>query len=229
MRSRIWLAWSSGKDSAWTLHRLRQSEEYEVVGLLVTLSRPFRRVSMHGVREEVLELQAAAVGLPLIKVWLPYPCPNEAYEAAMRDVLEQAEASGISGVAFGDLFLQDVRQYREEQMSRTRLRPLFPLWQEDTAALAREMVRSGLRAYVVCVNPARLDPKFAGASFDEALLAQLPDGVDPCGERGEFHTLVVDGPMFRHPVCVRRGETVERDGFLYTDFLPLEAAGGNTA
>jgi uncharacterized protein (TIGR00290 family) len=219
-RTRTLLAWSSGKDSATALGVLRRSPEHEVVGLLSTLNRVHDRVAMHAVRRELLPAQADAVGLPLRIVEIPDPCPNGAYEAAMAAALELARAEGVLAVAFGDLFLEDVRRYREERLAPTGLRPLFPLWGRDTAALAREMIASGLRATLTCVDPRRLPSRFAGRAFDAALLAELPAGVDPCGENGEFHSFAWDGPVFRRPVAVRPGTVVERDGFVFADLLP---------
>ncbi|HJU83321.1 MAG TPA: hypothetical protein VJ600_03850 [Holophagaceae bacterium] len=217
------LSWSSGKDSAHALQVLRQQGEVEVVGLLTTVNQAFNRVAMHAVRETLLEAQAEAAGLPLRKVHIPWPCPNGAYEAAMAAACAQAVADGIEIIAFGDLFLEDIRAYRLEKLQGTGLRAVFPLWGRDTAALAREMVASGLKARLTCVDPKQLDGRFAGRAFDAGLLAELPPGVDPCGERGEFHTFVHDGPMFRHPIPVRSGEVVERDGFVFADLM-LEGA-----
>jgi uncharacterized protein (TIGR00290 family) len=214
------LSWSSGKDAAYALQRLRQQGEVDVVGLLTTVNQAFDRVAMHGVREALLEDQADAAGLPLWKVALPWPCSNEAYEAAMAEACTRAAGEGISVVAFGDLFLEDVRAYREARLAGTGLAPRFPLWGEDTAGLAREMVASGLKATLVCVDPRALDAGFAGRTFDPELLAGLPPGVDPCGERGEFHTFAWDGPMFARPVPVAAGEVVERDGFVFADLVP---------
>ena len=213
------LAWSSGKDSAWSLHVLRRQEDVEVAGLLTTVNESFDRVAMHAVRRELLEAQARAVGLPLRTVPIPYPCPNDVYEAAMALALAEARAAGIEAVAFGDLFLEDIRRYREERMAATGLRPLFPLWGRPTRALAEEMIDGRLRARLTCVDPKALDPSFAGRAFDPDLLAALPPGVDPCGERGEFHTFAWDGPMFRHPVPVTVGDVVHRDGFVFADLL----------
>jgi uncharacterized protein (TIGR00290 family) len=217
---RIWLAWSSGKDSAWSLHVLRQRSDVQVVGLLTTLSEAHDRVAMHAVRRTLLEAQARAAGLPLTLVRIPSPCANEQYEAAMADAVAEGRARGVAGVAFGDLFLEDVRAYRERQMSAAGLEPIFPLWQRPTAALAREMLEAGLQARLTCVDPRVLPPSFAGRAFDVALLADLPPGVDPCGERGEFHTFAWAGPMFDHPVRVVPGAVVERDGFVFADLLP---------
>ncbi|WP_243304187.1 hypothetical protein [Geothrix oryzisoli] len=220
IRPKALLSWSSGKDAAWALHVLRQASEVEVVGLLTTTNAAFDRVAMHGVRASLLEAQAEATGLPLWKVPLPWPCPNEAYEALMAEACARAVAEGIGAMAFGDLFLEDVRDYRIQKLAGTGLRPLFPIWNSDTAALAQAMVAAGLKATLTCVDPRALDPSFAGRAFDAQLLADLPAPVDPCGERGEFHTFAWDGPMFRHPVPVRRGEVVERDGFVFADLAP---------
>lgn len=215
---RILLSWSSGKDSAWTLHMLRRAAGLEVCGLLTTLNAEFDRVAMHGTRRSVLEAQARAAELPLWIVPLPWPCSNEQYEARMADVCRKAVAEGIEAVAFGDLFLADVRAYRERQLAPTGLRPLFPLWEIPTAALAQEMIAGGLHARLSCVDSKQLDPRFAGREYDADLLRELPPTVDPCGERGEFHTCVYAGPMFDAPVALERGETVERDGFAFADF-----------
>lgn len=214
------LSWSSGKDAAWALHALRQQGEVEVVGLLTTTNEAFERVAMHGVREALLEAQAQAAGLPLWNVPLSWPCPNEAYEERMAQACARAVAEGIEVMAFGDLFLEDVRDYRIQKLAGTGLRPLFPIWNPDTATLARNMVAGGLKATLVCVDPKVLPTAFAGRDFDAALLADLPPSVDPCGERGEFHTFAWDGPMFHHPIALERGVVVERDGFVFADLLP---------
>ena len=219
-RRRILLAWSSGKDSAWSLHVLRQREDVEVVGLLTTLNEAYDRVAMHAVRRVLLEAQAEAAGLPLHTVSIPSPCSNEQYEAAMGEAVARARDEGVQGIAFGDLFLEDVRRYRERQMAPTGLECVFPLWQRPTALLAREMIAGGLRAHLTCVDPRALPASFAGRPFDATLLADLPPGVDPCGENGEFHSFAWDGPMFAHPVPVRGGEVVERDGFVFADLRP---------
>lgn len=223
-REKIWLSWSSGKDSAWSLHTLRQGSEYEVVALLTTVNTAFNRVAMHAVREAVLEAQAAALGLPLVKVPIPSPCPNEVYEQAMAQAMERARAEGIARVAFGDLFLEDIRKYREEKLSAVGMQPVFPIWGLETRALAHSMVRSGVRALITCVNPKLLDARFAGRIFDEQLLADLPESVDPCAERGEFHTCIYAGPMFKKPLPVRAGEIVTRDGFVFADALLADSA-----
>jgi uncharacterized protein (TIGR00290 family) len=223
-RPRVLVSWSSGKDSAWALHVLRVRAEVEVVGLLCTLNAAHDRVAMHAVRRTLLEAQAAAVGLPLWPVPLPTPCPNDAYERAMRTALARARAERIAQVAFGDLFLADVRAYRERQLAGTGIAPLFPLWGAPTAALAREMLAAGVCAHVTCVDPRRLAPELAGRRWDEAFLAALPAEADPCGENGEFHTFVSDGPMFSAPVAVRAGEIVAREGFVFADLLPAPGA-----
>ncbi|MCE1205166.1 MAG: adenine nucleotide alpha hydrolase [Holophagaceae bacterium] len=219
-RPKALLSWSSGKDAAWALQALRQTGEVEVVGLLTTTNAAFDRVAMHGVRETLLEAQADAVGLPLWKVPLPWPCANEAYEAKMAEVCARAATQGIEAMAFGDLFLEDVRGYRIQKLAGTGLKPLFPIWEPDTGRLARAMIQAGLKATLSCVDPNALDAAFAGRDFDADLLAALPPDVDPCGERGEFHTFAWDGPMFRHPVALRCGEVVERDGFVFADLVP---------
>lgn len=219
-RPRALLCWSSGKDSAWALHVLRQCGTVDVVGLLTTIDRTQGRVAMHAVREELLEHQAQAAGLPLWKHAIPSRCSNDEYQRSMASTIAAARAAGITAVAFGDLFLEDVRAYRERMMAGTGIAPLFPLWGRDTRALAREMVAGGLVAWLTCVDPAQLDPSFAGRRFDAALLAELPPSVDPCGERGEFHTFACAGPMFSREIPVRVGEAVARDGFAFTDLLP---------
>jgi len=216
----VLLAWSSGKDSAYTLHVLRQREDVQVVGLLTTVNQAYDRVAMHAVRLSLLEAQAEAAGLPLLLAKIPSPCPNEVYEKAMAAALEEAKARGVRAVAFGDLFLEDVRRYREERMKSSGLELLFPLWGRPTRPLAEEIIASGLRARLTCVDPKQLDRAFAGREFSSELLRDLPPAVDPCGENGEFHSFAWDGPMFREPVRVRAGEIVERDGFVFADLLP---------
>ncbi len=218
---RTLLSWSSGKDSAWTLHVLRARHDVEVVGLLTTVNRDMRRVAMHAVREELLEAQARAAKLPLWKVPIPHRCSNDDYERAMGEAMARAKSEAIQAVAFGDLFLADIRNYREEKLRGTGITPLFPLWGLDTGALARNMIRGGLKARLTCVDPKQLDPSFAGREFDESLLGDLPPTCDPCGEKGEFHTFTYAGPMFAAPVAVIAGEVVTRDGFVFADFTSL--------
>jgi uncharacterized protein (TIGR00290 family) len=220
MRPKLILSWSSGKDSAFALHTLRLEQAYEIVGLLTTVNQVHDRVAMHAVRRELLRLQARAAGLPLIEVDLPYPCSNDEYEARMPAFVEQALALGVTVVAFGDLFLEDVRAYRERQLAGSGLTPVFPLWGRPTPQLARDMIASGLEARLTCVDPKQIPASFAGRAFDERLLADLPAGADPCGERGEFHTFVCAGPMFAEPLRVVPGEVVTRDGFVFADLLP---------
>lgn len=214
------LAWSSGKDSAYALHVAKQSAQVEIVGLLTTLTETFDRVSMHAVREELLDLQAASLGLPCTKVWIPAPCPNEVYEQRMGDAMNAVRDAGVTHVVFGDLFLQDIRDYREAQLARVGMQAVFPLWLRNTDSLAHEMVAAGLRAVITCVDPRALDRSFAGRVFDDSFLQDLPEGVDPCGENGEFHTVVTAGPMLQNPIIVESGEVVERDGFVFADVVP---------
>ncbi len=215
---RVLLSWSSGKDSAWALHVLRRQPGIEVVGLLTTLNTEFQRVAMHGTRLSVLEAQARAAQLPLWVVPLPWPCSNEIYEQRMSEVCERAIREKVDAMAFGDLFLPDVRAYRETQLKPTGLEPLFPLWEMPTAELAREMISAGLRAKLVCTDTKQLAGAFSGREFDAALLRDLPPEIDPCGERGEFHTCVYAGPMFTAQVQLEAGEVVDRDGFVFADF-----------
>jgi uncharacterized protein (TIGR00290 family) len=223
-RTKAWLAWSSGKDSAWALHTLQTRDEFEIVALLTTVNRTHARVAMHAVREALLEIQARAAGLPLVTVPIPSPCPNEVYESAMAAAMEQARAEGVMHVAFGDLFLEDIRRYREERLAACNMTPVFPIWRRDTRRLADEMLAAGLSAIVTCVDPKRLAKEFAGRIWDEQFLRDLPPGVDPCGENGEFHTFAFAGPMFREPMAVQLGEIVERDGFIFADVLPVSTA-----
>lgn len=215
---RVLLSWSSGKDCAWALHVLRQQPDVEVVALLTTVNAEFDRVAMHGTRRTVLEAQAAAAGLPLWAIPLPWPCTNEIYEARMAEACQRARDEKIDAVAFGDLFLRDVRAYRENQLKDTGLEPLFPLWDIPTDKLAREMIAGGLRAKLVCADTEQLPGAFSGRDFDLDLLAELPASVDPCGERGEFHSCVYAGPMFSAPIALQAGEVVQRDRFVYADF-----------
>lgn len=234
MRPKAIVSWSSGKDSAHALREVVRAGQLEVVGLLTTVTERFSRVSMHGVREELLDLQVERLGLPCWKVAIPSPCPNEVYEREMSRVMQSVRDVGVSHVVFGDLFLADIRAYREAKLAPLSIQAVFPLWQRETAELAREMIASGLRATLTCVDPRALDAGFAGRAFDEALLAELPASVDPCGENGEFHSVVTDGPMFREPIATTRGEVVERDGFIFADVLveyndrtPAASGGGH--
>ncbi|MDH3700230.1 MAG: adenine nucleotide alpha hydrolase [Alphaproteobacteria bacterium] len=219
-KPKLILCWSSGKDSAWALHRLRQQDDFDIIGLLTTINEAASRVAMHAVRESLLDRQAAAAGLPLLKVHIPHPCPNETYEQRMAEAVAEVRKIGVGAFAFGDLFLEDVRQYREKNLAGTGIEPVFPLWGLDTGELAREMVASGLAARITCIDPKQLDPAFAGRAFDAAFLDNLPDTVDPCGENGEFHSFAHRGPMFVRPIPITPGEIVERDGFVFADLLP---------
>jgi len=216
---RTLLSWSSGKDSAWSLYLLRQNPEYEIVGLLTTFNREADRVAMHGVRRALVQAQAVTAGIPLWEVDLPWPCSNEDYERAMLATCKKAVASGIKFVAFGDLFLRDIREYREKQLRDTGLQPLFPVWEIPTRELAEEMIGSGLRAKLACIDTKQISADFAGREFDAQLLSDLPASADPCGENGEFHSFVYAGPMFERPVAIEVGEIVTRDQFVYADLI----------
>jgi uncharacterized protein (TIGR00290 family) len=218
-RPQALIAWSSGKDSAWALHEVRRAGDFEVVGALTTVTDEFARVSMHGVREDLLQAQLAAAGLLAIVVRIPYPCPNEIYERNMAAAIEAAKARGVTHMIFGDLFLEDVRAYRERQLEGTGIVPVFPLWQRPTAPLAREMIAAGVEAHLSTVDLKKLPAAFAGRRFDAALLDALPAGADPCGENGEFHSFVSAGPMLKSRVAVKVGDTTERDGFAFADLL----------
>ena len=211
------VSWSSGKDSAWMVHVLRQQPGIELAGMLTTVNEVHQRVAMHAVRVELLQAQAEALGLPLWQIPIPSPCPNEVYERAMAAAVHRAVAEGFTHVAFGDLFLEDIRRYREERLAGTGLTPIFPLFGADTMRLARTMIAGGLRARLTCVDPRVLDARFAGREFDTALLDELPPSIDPCGERGEFHSFAYAGPMFSKPIDVTSGDIVERDGFVFAD------------
>lgn len=215
------LSWSSGKDSAFALHETRRTGAAEIVGLLTTVNETHERVAMHGVREKLLDLQAEAAGLPLIKVPIPHPCPNGIYEERMAAATAEAKARGITHTVFGDLFLEDIRAYREERLRTAGMAALFPLWGRETAGLAREMIESGMVAHLSCLDPKQIPARLSGRRFDLDLLAELPEGADPCGENGEFHTVVTAGPMFSRPIAVEIGETVTREDFVYTDVIPL--------
>jgi uncharacterized protein (TIGR00290 family) len=217
MRKKTWLSWSSGKDSAWALHVLRQSGEHEVAGLFTTINAAFERVAMHAVRVELLKRQAEAIGLPLYLIEIPYPCSDEQYDYAMTDFVMLARDNGVQCMAFGDLHLQDIRRYREERMQGIGIEPIFPLWNKPTRALLEEMLAGGLRACLTCVDPRVLSAGFAGRELTTALVDSMPSGIDPCGENGEFHTFVFDGPMFAQPLDIEMGEVMERDGFVFAD------------
>lgn len=216
---KAFVSWSSGKDSAFALHVARQSG-IEIAGVLTTISETYDRVAMHGVRHVLLDRQITALNLPAIKILIPSPCSNEIYDARMADACARIKAVGVRPVVFGDLFLEEIRAYREERLTAIGMEPMFPLWKRDTAVLAREMIASGMVAHITCLDPRRLPRDFAGRRFDAALLADLPPTVDPCGENGEFHTAVSAGPMFAAPIPIRIGQTVEREGFVFTDVLP---------
>jgi len=217
---KVLLSWSSGKDSAWTLHLLRQNPEVQVVALLTSFNAEANRVAMHAVRRALVETQAARIGIPLWAVDLPWPCSNAEYEDRMRAVCQRASTENITAVAFGDLFLQDIRDYRERQLQETGLEPLFPVWQIPTEQLGRDMIAAGLKARITCVDPSKLEKEFAGRDYDLDLLRALPAGVDPCGENGEFHTFVYDAPVFASAIGVETGEIIERDGFVFADVVP---------
>jgi len=221
MKKKTLVSWSSGKDSAWMIHVLRQQPDIELAGILTTVNEKYQRVAMHAVRVELLQAQADALGLPLRTVPIPSPCPNEVYERAMGEAVARAVGEGFTHMAFGDLFLEDIRRYREEKLAGSGLTPIFPLFGVDTTALAREMVAGGLKARLTCVNPKVLDAKFAGRDFDASLLDELPASIDPCGERGEFHSFAYAGPMFSTPIAIAPGEVVKRDGFVFADVLPI--------
>ena len=218
-RPKALISWSSGKDSAFALHEVRKAGEFDVVGAVTTITETFGRVSIHGVRQEILLAQLQAAGLPPHIVPIPYPCPNEIYEARMGEAVARAVKDGITHMIFGDLYLADIRAYREQKLSGTGVTPVFPLWEKPTKDLAQAMIASGLEAYLATVDLKKLSSEFAGRKFDGKLLADLPEGVDPCGENGEFHTCVVAGPMFSHPLAVTSGERVERDGYAYCDLV----------
>jgi uncharacterized protein (TIGR00290 family) len=218
--TKVVLSWSSGKDSAWTLHLLRQRPDVQVVALVTTFNSEANRVAMHAVRRELVEAQAERTGLPLWSVELPWPCSNLEYEERMRAVCQRATSEGITAIAFGDLFLQEIRDYRVRQLHGSGLQPLFPVWQIATEQLSRDMIAAGVKAKITCVDPSKLAKSFAGHEFDLRLLQALPPGIDPCGENGEFHTFVYDAPVFSRPIEVRAGAVVERDGFVFADLFP---------
>ncbi len=221
-RKKTWMWWSSGKDSAWALQSLRSGAEYDVCALVTTVNASADRVAMHAVRTELLRAQAEALGIPLRLVEIPYPCPNGAYEAAAASLIQTAEREGVSHMAFGDLFLEDVRAYRETLLASSTIEPVFPLWGADTRELAMSMIEGGISAHLTCVDPRALDPTFVGRPYDKDLLSDLPESVDPCGERGEFHTFVSCAPGFSRALRIKAGEVVERDGFVFADILSAE-------
>ena len=230
MPKRVVISWSGGKDSAWTLHTLRrQPNEYVVIGLLTTLNQQFNRVAMHGVRRELLEAQAKAAGLPLWVVPLPSPCTNEHYERRLTNALGFMRGLGIDAIAFGDLYLQDIRRYRETQFGGCGLELLFPIWGIPTPELARQIIASGIKARLTCIDPKAVPPEWAGREYDSQLLAEMPGSVDACAENGEFHTFVYAGPIFPSPIPIVTGETVQRDGFFFTDLLPASASSNERA
>lgn len=229
LKKKILLSWSSGKDSAWSLHVLRQRHDLEVVGLLTTINTKFQRVAMHGTRHELLQAQAKAAGLPLWEVPLPWPCSNEFYEEAMAAACASAVQKDISAIAFGDLFLEDVRRYREERLRGTGLDPLFPLWGSNTSELMCEMLDCGLRARIVCLDPSKLSSEFIGRDLAFEMLQQFPAKIDPCGENGEFHTFAYAGPMFDQPIPIETREHVTRDGFLFADLVWNAPVSGHAA
>jgi uncharacterized protein (TIGR00290 family) len=217
---KIALSWSSGKDSAWALHLLRQRPDIEIAALITTFNGEADRVAMHAVRRESVEAQAERIGIPLWPVEIPWPCPNEEYERRMQSVCRRAVDEKIFAIAFGDLFLQNIRDYRERQLQGTGLKPLFPVWKIPTDQLARQMLAAGVKAKLTCVDSSRLGKSFAGRDYNLVLLQEFPPGIDPCGENGEFHTFVYDAPVFSRPIRVRSGEVIERDGFVFADLLP---------
>lgn len=228
MKRKILLSWSSGKDSAWALHVLQKDPHIDIVGLFTTVNQAFGRIAMHGVRLELLQMQAQSVGLPLHIIHLPHPCSNEKYVEAMSAFIEEMAKTGIESMAFGDLHLKDVRQYRENQLKDSRITPIFPIWGIPSEQLSMDMVKSDLRAIVTCVDPRQLPVEYVGREFNESFLEDIPKSVDPCGENGEFHTFVFDGPMFQKPIRISPGEIVSRDGFIFVDISSDETFDGLT-
>lgn len=222
MRPNLWVSWSSGKDSAFALYELLRANEYNIIGLLTTVNETFSRVAMHSTREELLIRQSEALSIPLVKIKIPYPCSNEMYENKMKAAIADAQNQGVTHMMFGDLFLEDIRKYREDMLQLTGITPVFPLWQRPTKQLALDMIDAGFKAIIVCVDPKQLSPSFAGREFNKEFLRDLPASVDPCGENGEFHTFVYDAPLFKKPIDVAVGEVVQRDGFVFADVLPLK-------
>ena len=223
MKKKALMSWSSGKDSAWALYQLQQNPEIDLVGLFCTVNKAFDRVAMHGVRVELLQKQAESIGLPLEIIEIPYPCSNEEYEKIMGGFVERAKNNQIEYFAFGDLFLEDIRKYREDKLKDSGIKPVFPIWGVPTDKLAREMIRSGLRTMITCIDPKQTPKEFAGREFDAHFLDSLPETIDPCGENGEFHSFVFDGPMFKEPIEIVLGDIVHRDDFVFADILPKSA------
>jgi uncharacterized protein (TIGR00290 family) len=217
---KVLLSWSSGKDSAWMLYQLQQDKDIELVGLVTTVNQTHQRVAMHAVRVSLLEQQALAAGLPLHIINIPHPCSNQIYAQAMESFFESIHGQDVSHMAFGDLYLEDIRQYRIDSLKPTELKPLFPLWLKPTNELAQSMLQGGLKARITCVDPKRLPASFVGREYNQSFLDDLPEGIDPCGENGEFHSFVYDGPMFSKVIKITSGETVERDGFVFADLKP---------
>ena len=222
-KKRTLLSWSSGKDSAWSLYQLQQTKDIEVIGLVTTVNQAFDRVAMHAVRRQLLQQQAVVAGLPLYIIEIPYPCSNEDYASRMNQFINQAVAMETDCFAFGDLFLEDVRQYREGNLSTTGIKPLFPLWGIPTPKLAQDMIAAGIKAKLTCIDPNKLNDQLAGHEYNQTLLDLLPPTADPCGENGEFHTFVYDGPMFHQPIRIQTGTIKHRDGYIFTDLLPMDA------
>ena len=222
MKKKTIISWSTGKDSAWSTYQLQQRDDIELVGCLCTINQEFQRTAMHAVRVELLHAQAQALNLPLTIIELPFPCSNEQYQNIMAQATQTLIDQGVEQMSFGDLYLQDIREYREKNLAGTGIKPIFPLWQKPTPALAADMIAGGLKTVITCVDPKQLDASFAGRIFDQSFLADLPAGVDPCGENGEFHTFVFDGPMFSSAIAIEVGEVVERDGFVFADVLPVK-------
>ncbi len=220
MKKKTYMSWSSGKDSAWALHALRQDPEIELLGLFTVVNKAYGRVSMHATRADLLNRQADSLGLSLQIINIPHPCRNEECDAIMGSFVDNANESGIECMAFGDLFLKDVREYRENQLRDTGIQPIFPIWNLPTGVLAKQMLSAGVEAYISCVDPNKVSRTLAGRRWSEKLLNELPENIDPCGENGEFHTVVVGGPMFRKKIPVHIGETVEREGFIFADIIP---------
>jgi uncharacterized protein (TIGR00290 family) len=224
-KKRTLVSWSSGKDSAWTLYQLQQDNDIELVGLVTTVNETHQRVAMHAVRVSLLEQQAKAAGLPLFIIPIPHPCSNELYNQAMNQFFDSIEGQDITHMAFGDLYLEDIRQYRIDNLKNTGLEPLFPLWLKPTDELAQAMLDGGLKTHITCIDPKQLGASFAGREFNQQFLDDLPDSVDPCGENGEFHSFAYDGPMFKHAISIKAGEVVERDGFVFADLMPVGNGG----